>query len=114
MTKIPPISPAMPVPLAPVLSAGSFARGAGAGLPGVVFDPSARGSQAFVAFASELVEKMPPASMFAPLSASSSASPKAGKGSDRKIDAARPVEGADASDAADAAPRPAASAPESA
>ncbi len=31
------------------------------GLPGVVFDPSAKGSQAFVAFASELVEKMPPA-----------------------------------------------------
>ncbi len=31
------------------------------GLPGVVFDPSARGSQAFVAFAKELVEKMPPA-----------------------------------------------------
>jgi len=35
------------------------------GLPGVVFDPSARGSQAFVAFAKELVEKMPPASAFA-------------------------------------------------
>ena len=31
------------------------------GLPGVVFDPSARGSQAFIAFAKELVEKMPPA-----------------------------------------------------
>jgi chromosome partitioning protein len=37
------------------------------GLPGVIFDPSARGSQAFVAFAAELVAKMPPASMFAPL-----------------------------------------------
>ncbi|MBS0426020.1 MAG: ParA family protein, partial [Proteobacteria bacterium] len=35
------------------------------GLPGVVFDPSARGSQAFVAFAEELVKKMPPASAFA-------------------------------------------------
>ncbi len=32
------------------------------GLPGVVFDPSAKGSQAFVAFAQEMVEKMPPAS----------------------------------------------------
>jgi chromosome partitioning protein len=32
------------------------------GLPGVVFDPSAKGSVAFVAFAKELVEKMPPAS----------------------------------------------------
>jgi chromosome partitioning protein len=31
------------------------------GLPGVIFDPSARGSQAFIAFAKELVEKMPPA-----------------------------------------------------
>jgi len=36
------------------------------GLPGVVFDPSAKGSQAFVAFAQELVEKLPPASAFAP------------------------------------------------
>ena len=35
------------------------------GLPGVVFDPAARGSQAFIAFAQELVEKMPPASAFA-------------------------------------------------
>jgi chromosome partitioning protein len=35
------------------------------GLPGVVFDPAARGSQAFVAFAQELIEKMPPASAFA-------------------------------------------------
>ena len=35
------------------------------GLPGVVFDPSARGSQAFIAFAEELVKKMPPASAFA-------------------------------------------------
>ncbi len=32
------------------------------GLPGVVFDPMAKGSQAFVAFAQELVAKMPPAS----------------------------------------------------
>jgi chromosome partitioning protein len=36
------------------------------GLPGVIFDPAARGSQAFVAFAQELVAKMPPASAFAP------------------------------------------------
>ena len=35
------------------------------GLPGVVFDPQAKGSQAFVAFAQELVEKMPPASALA-------------------------------------------------
>jgi chromosome partitioning protein len=35
------------------------------GLPGVVFDPAARGSQAFIAFARELVEKLPPASAFA-------------------------------------------------
>lgn len=32
------------------------------GLPGVVFDAGARGSQAYVAFAEELVRKMPPAS----------------------------------------------------
>jgi chromosome partitioning protein len=32
------------------------------GLPGVIFDPPAKGSQAFVAFAQELVVKMPPAS----------------------------------------------------
>lgn len=32
------------------------------GLPGVIFDPAARGSQAFIAFAEELVRKMPPAS----------------------------------------------------
>ncbi|SEB24088.1 ParA family protein [Variovorax sp. YR216] len=32
------------------------------GLPGVVFDPPAKGSQAFVTFAEELVRKMPPAS----------------------------------------------------
>jgi chromosome partitioning protein len=31
----------------------------------VVFDPAARGSQAFIAFAQELVDKMPPASAFA-------------------------------------------------
>jgi len=36
------------------------------GLPGVVFDPAAKGSVAFIAFAEELVEKMPPASAFAP------------------------------------------------
>jgi len=35
------------------------------GLPGVVFDPAAKGSQAFVAFAQELVAKMPPASALA-------------------------------------------------
>ena len=35
------------------------------GLPGVIFDPAAKGSQAFVAFAQELVEKMPPASALA-------------------------------------------------
>ena len=32
------------------------------GLPGVVFDPAAKGSQAFIAFAKEMVDKMPPAS----------------------------------------------------
>jgi chromosome partitioning protein len=31
------------------------------GLPGVVFDPSAKGSVAFMTFAQEMVEKMPPA-----------------------------------------------------
>jgi chromosome partitioning protein len=35
------------------------------GLPGVVFDPPAKGSQAFIAFAQELVVKMPPASAMA-------------------------------------------------
>ncbi|KWT96867.1 MULTISPECIES: AAA family ATPase [unclassified Variovorax] len=35
------------------------------GLPGVIFDPGARGSQAFIAFAEELVRKMPPASALA-------------------------------------------------
>ncbi|WP_431274618.1 ParA family protein [Variovorax ureilyticus] len=35
------------------------------GLPGVVFDPPAKGSQAFIAFAEELVRKMPPASALA-------------------------------------------------
>jgi chromosome partitioning protein len=35
------------------------------GLPGVIFDPAARGSQAFIAFAEELVQKMPPASAMA-------------------------------------------------
>jgi chromosome partitioning protein len=29
------------------------------GLPGVVFDPSAKGSQAYVEFASELVRRAP-------------------------------------------------------
>jgi chromosome partitioning protein len=43
------------------------------GLPGVVFDPPAKGSQAFVAFAQELVEKMPPASAFASDSAAAPA-----------------------------------------
>jgi chromosome partitioning protein len=28
------------------------------GLPGVVFDPSARGSQAFIAFAEEMVQRI--------------------------------------------------------
>jgi chromosome partitioning protein len=28
------------------------------GLPGVVFDPAAKGSQAFVSFASEMVERI--------------------------------------------------------
>lgn len=35
------------------------------GLPGVVFDAGARGSQAYIAFAEELVRKLPPASAFA-------------------------------------------------
>ena len=35
------------------------------GLPGVIFDPAAKGSAAFVAFAQELVQKMPPASALA-------------------------------------------------
>ncbi|MDM0046737.1 AAA family ATPase [Variovorax dokdonensis] len=56
------------------------------GLPGVAFDPSARGSQAFVAFAQEMIVKMPPAPIVAaagaagaagsaPAAAPSSASP---------------------------------------
>ena len=32
------------------------------GLPGVAFDPPAKGSQAFVSFAEEMIRKMPPAS----------------------------------------------------
>ncbi|AMM24688.1 ParA family protein [Variovorax sp. PAMC 28711] len=32
------------------------------GLPGVIFDTAAKGSQAYIAFAQEMVEKMPPAS----------------------------------------------------
>ncbi|MBB3180355.1 ParA family protein [Variovorax sp. Sphag1AA] len=44
------------------------------GLPGVVFDPPAKGSQAFITFAEELVRKMPPASAMAS-DASSSAAP---------------------------------------
>jgi chromosome partitioning protein len=40
------------------------------GLPGVVFDPPAKGSQAFIAFAQELVVKMPPASAMATETAS--------------------------------------------
>ncbi|WP_218510051.1 ParA family protein [Variovorax sp. dw_308] len=39
------------------------------GLPGVVFDPSAKGSQAFLAFAQELVVKMPGAGASASASA---------------------------------------------
>ncbi len=35
------------------------------GLPGVIFDPPAKGSQAFLTFAQELVVKMPPASAMA-------------------------------------------------
>jgi len=37
------------------------------GLPGVVFDPSAKGSQAFIAFANEMIVKMPPANSTAPV-----------------------------------------------
>ncbi|MEJ8845390.1 ParA family protein [Variovorax rhizosphaerae] len=43
------------------------------GLPGVVFDPSAKGSQAFLAFAQELVVKMPGASASANVGATASA-----------------------------------------
>lgn len=31
------------------------------GLPGVVFDGAAKGTQAFMAFAKEMIEKLPPA-----------------------------------------------------
>ncbi|MBO9650770.1 MAG: ParA family protein [Variovorax sp.] len=44
------------------------------GLPGVVFDPPAKGSQAFITFAEELVRKMPPASAMTS-DASSAAAP---------------------------------------
>ena len=47
------------------------------GLPGVVFDPSARGSQAFIAFAKELVEKMPPAIATAGAAMAAAAAPVA-------------------------------------
>ncbi|WP_225782056.1 ParA family protein [Xenophilus sp. Marseille-Q4582] len=45
------------------------------GLPGVVFDGGARGSQAYVAFAEELVKKMPPASAAAAPAAAEPAPP---------------------------------------
>ncbi|RYF83503.1 MAG: ParA family protein [Comamonadaceae bacterium] len=47
------------------------------GLPGVVFDSNARGSQAYVAFAEELVRKMPPASALAPAEAAPPSTPPA-------------------------------------
>ena len=45
------------------------------GLPGVVFDPAAKGSLAFVAFASELVRKLPPAAQVAAATSATSAFP---------------------------------------
>ncbi len=48
------------------------------GLPGVVFDPGAKGSQAFVAFAQEILEKMPPARPVSP--AGAAAAPAADTG----------------------------------
>ena len=45
------------------------------GLPGVLFDPSARGSQAFVAFAQEMIQKMPPAQQAAAAPATPAAPP---------------------------------------
>jgi chromosome partitioning protein len=90
------------------------------GLPGVVFDPSARGSQAFVAFASELVEKMPPASMFAPLStatagrsAKTSKADKAGKDAVSGQGGDADTDPAGGPAATTAARKPAASTPES-
>ena len=80
------------------------------GLPGVVFDPSARGSQAFVAFASELVEKMPPASMFAPLTGASPAT----KDASASAVAPRPAAASKPTAAPAPAAKPAASSPESA
>ena len=50
------------------------------GVPGVVFDPSAKGSQAFVAFAQEMVERvktMAPAAKPAPRAARTSKAPSA-------------------------------------
>jgi chromosome partitioning protein len=49
------------------------------GLPGVVFDPAARGSQAFIAFAEELIAKMPPASAFASGAVAPSTPPAPGR-----------------------------------
>jgi chromosome partitioning protein len=46
------------------------------GLPGVVFDPGAKGSMAFVAFAQEVVEKMPPASAVAAAAPAPEAAPQ--------------------------------------
>jgi len=51
------------------------------GLPGVVFDPAARGSQAFIAFAEELIAKMPPASAFASGAVAPSTPPAPGRSS---------------------------------
>ncbi len=45
------------------------------GLPGVAFDPAAKGSLAFVAFASELVRKLPPAAQVAAATSATSAFP---------------------------------------
>ena len=45
------------------------------GLPGVAFDPAAKGSLAFVAFASELVRKLPPAAQVAAATSATSALP---------------------------------------
>jgi chromosome partitioning protein len=52
------------------------------GLPGVVFDPAARGSQAYVVFAEELVRKLPPASALAAAAAMPEAAPRTGTGAE--------------------------------
>jgi len=57
------------------------------GLPGLVFDPSARGSQAFVAFAQEMIRKMPPAQAAEP---ARSAAPPAAPADAAMADAAGP------------------------